>query len=131
MVLIQIEYGDWHSIASSAQPREFIEKEALERFCPAQFLHMALQHDQRYDKSVIPCNLSFNLFPSFFLPIRLLQDKLIVKWKALVGLDSNVCAHRYLDIAEKWELYGAALFQAIVRRNHMQFFLCCYYIYFQ
>ena len=30
---------------------------------------------------------------------------------------------RYLDIAEKWELYGAALFQAIVRRNHMQLFL--------
>ena len=40
----QIEYGDWNSLGGS----EVEAKEALHRFCPRKFTHLALEHDQRY-----------------------------------------------------------------------------------
>lgn len=40
----QIEYGDWNSLGGN----EVEAKEALHRFCPRKFIHLALEHDQRY-----------------------------------------------------------------------------------
>lgn len=90
-IMAQIEYGDWITVDAENESTASIEREALQRFCPWRFTHLALEHDQ-----------------------SLLQSKLVKYWKELSGRTKYQCAHEYLGICYQWEYYGATLFEAEV-----------------
>ena len=94
-IMAQIEYGNWTTVvAENEYSGDHIEREALQRFCPWRFTHLALEHDQ-----------------------SLLQNKLVKQWKELAGWTKNKCAHKYLSICYQWEYYGTTLFQAEVSQE--------------
>lgn len=93
-IMAQIEYGDWTTVAKQNENCGEIEREALQRFCPWRFTHLALEHDQ-----------------------SLLQSKLVKQWKERSGWTKEKCALEYLNICYKWEYYGATLFQAEVSQH--------------
>ena len=90
-IMAQIEYGDWSSVEET-EDSEYTARDALQRFCPWKFTHMALEHDQ-----------------------SLLQKRLVDRWKEQVGKSRADCSKTYLEMAQQWKYYGATLFKAEVR----------------
>lgn len=90
-IMAQIEYGDWSSVEET-EDSEYTARDALQRFCPWKFTHMALEHDQ-----------------------SLLQKRLVDRWKEQVGKSRADCSKTHLEMAQQWKYYGATLFKAEVR----------------
>ena len=86
--MAQLEYGDWKSLNKD---KEMIAREALERFCPYKYTHLALEHKWQQ-----------------------LQSELVIKWSEFEGKSKDECAQIYLENAYLWSLCGASLFRAEV-----------------
>ena len=94
-IMAQIEHSDW-SIVEKKEGNEYIARDVLQRFCPWKFTHMALEHDQSQ-----------------------LQKRLVDQWREQAGKSRAECSKIYLELAQQWKYYGATLFKAEVRYQHL------------